>query len=395
MDAKVLVVDDDPNILAAFRRQWHHRAAVETAASAEDALDLLAARGPFAVLISDFRMPGMDGIAFLSRARQLAPDTVRIMLTGHADLDTAIEAVNAGNIFRFLTKPCGPELMAAALQAGLDQYRLVTAERDLLEKTLSGSVKVLSDVLALVNPTAFGRANRIHRRVRVLLKQWRHPSWEIEMAALLSQIGCVTVPEPVLQKAARGDLLTEAESRMIEQHPQVGHDLLVRIPRLEGVAAAIAYQNKNFDGSGSPADPKAGDAIPLGARILKAVLDLDQLENQGLASRDAIGAMKQTSRLYDPHVLNSLENAVILMQAGDRYQLKEVGVRELGPHMIFATDVLSTQGLLLVSKGQEASPPLLLLLRNFLINGAVAEPLKVLIPCAERSGTAGPAARAP
>lgn len=383
MEIKVLIVDDDPNILYAFRRQWHHRIPVETADGAASAMEALEKHGPFAVVISDLRMPGMNGIDFLKHARELAPDTVRIMLTGHAELQTAIEAVNAGNIFRFLTKPCSPETMSAALHAGLEQYRLITAERELLESTLSGSVKVLTDVLALVNPTAFGRANRIHRRVRVLLKQWHESSWEIEMAALLSQIGCVTVPEPVLLKAASNELLTHEETHMMAQHPQVGHDLLARIPRLEGVAAAIAYQNKNFDGSGSPTDAKAGKDIPIGARVLKAVTDLDHLESQGMASRDAVEAMKHNTRLYDPEVLNALESAIILMQAGDRYRIKEAQVRELTSNMIFATNVLSAQGLLLVSKGQEASPPLLLLLRNYLINGAIREPLKVLIPVAE------------
>ena len=205
------------------------------------------------------------------------------------------------------------------------------------------------------------------------------------MAALLSQIGCVTVPEPVLQKAARGELLTKDEARMIEQHPQTGHDLLANIPRLEGVADALAYQEKNYDGTGLPANAVSGEDIPLGARILKAVLDLDHLEHQGVTARDAIEAMKQNTQFYDPTVLNALENAVILMQSGPRYQLKELAVRDLSPNVIFATDVLSTEGLLLVGKGQEANPPLLLLLRNFLINGAVSEPIKVLIPCPENA----------
>ncbi len=375
MDAKVLVVDDDPNILAAFRRQWRLRATVETADNADAALEILKTRGPFALIISDLRMPGMDGITLLRHAKESTPDTVRIMLTGHADLETAIEAVNSGNIFRFLTKPCGAEIMAGAIRSGLEQYRLVTSERELLEKTLSGSVKVLSDVLALVNPFAFGRATRIHRRVRVLLKQLRLPSWEIEIAALLSQIGCVTVPELVLKKAAGGEALSRDELNMLEQHPQIGHDLIAPIPRLEAVAEAIAFQNKHVD---------ANESIPLGARILKAVIDLDQLESNGIPSHDAITAMKQNPNRYDPHVLNALENVVILMQAGDRYILKELSVRELAPQMIFAANVQSSQGLLLVGKGQEATPALLLLLRNFIINGAVSEPIKVFIPCAPR-----------
>ncbi|NIQ03497.1 MAG: response regulator, partial [Nitrospinaceae bacterium] len=94
----------------------------------------------FAVVVSDMRMPDMDGIQFLSRVREHYPQTVRMMLTGYADVKTAMNAVNEGNIFRFMTKPCPPEVFEKVLSAGIEQYRLITAERDLLERTLKGSV---------------------------------------------------------------------------------------------------------------------------------------------------------------------------------------------------------------------------------------------------------------
>ena len=136
MSDKVLFVDDDANILNAYTRQLRKQFRIETAQGGEQGLAAVTDQGPYAVIISDLRMPGMDGIQFLSRVREIAPDSVRMMLTGHADLEVTTEAVNEGNIFRFLTKPCNSEVLAKAIAAGIEQYRLVIAERELLEKTL-------------------------------------------------------------------------------------------------------------------------------------------------------------------------------------------------------------------------------------------------------------------
>src|SRR5207245_10705357 len=136
-----------------------------------------------AVIISGMDMPGMSGIQFLSRVRQLAPDSVRMMLTGHTDLQVAMEAVNEGNIFRFLTKPCSPDALVKALAAGVEQYRLITAEKELLEKTLAGSIKALMEVLSLVNPMAFGRASQVQRLVQQLAAALKvDKAWQVEMA---------------------------------------------------------------------------------------------------------------------------------------------------------------------------------------------------------------------
>ena len=137
---RILLVDDDPNVLAGYTRTLRRQLIVETAPGGDAGLAAIAERGPFAVVVSDMRMPGMDGVQFLSQVRRRAPQTVRMMLTGNADQQTAIEAVNEGHIFRFISKPCPPERLLKNLLAGCHQHRLVTAERELLEQTLQGSV---------------------------------------------------------------------------------------------------------------------------------------------------------------------------------------------------------------------------------------------------------------
>ena len=144
MSEKILFVDDDANLLASAERNLRRRFQLETALGAEAALAKMAERGPYAVICSDRQMTGMDGIQFLSIVKQRAPDTVRLMLTGNADLESAIRVVNEGGIFTFLTKPCPQETLSAALDNALAQYRLIQSEKELLNKTLSGSIKLLS-----------------------------------------------------------------------------------------------------------------------------------------------------------------------------------------------------------------------------------------------------------
>lgn len=166
MAEKILLVDDDPLILEGYRRSLSREFLMETAQGGEAALKLANETGPYSVVISDMRMPGMDGIQLLSKIKALAPDTIRVMLTGNTEIETAINAINEGSIFRFLNKPRNKELMAKTLTAALVQYRLVTAEKQLLEQTLTGSIQVLTEVLSLVNPAAFGRAERARRYIR-------------------------------------------------------------------------------------------------------------------------------------------------------------------------------------------------------------------------------------
>jgi DNA-binding NtrC family response regulator len=161
MAEKILLVDDDNSVLDGYRRSLSREFVTETALGGQQALQLTADSGPYAVVVSDMRMSGMDGIQLLSKIKALSPDTIRVMLTGNADMETAINAINEGSIFRFLNKPCSKEVKAKTLV----QYRLVNAEKQLLEQTLSGSMQVLTEVLSLVNPAAFSRAERARRYI--------------------------------------------------------------------------------------------------------------------------------------------------------------------------------------------------------------------------------------
>jgi response regulator RpfG family c-di-GMP phosphodiesterase len=169
---------------------------------------------PYSVVVSDQRMPRMDGVTFLANIRGIAPATVRVLLTGQADMESAIAAINEGNIFRFLTKPCPTTVMLKALSDCIEQHRLILAEKVLLEQTLRGSIKALIDILCLANPIAFGRATRVRRSVEQLLTCFEiRERWPVEVAAMLSQIGCVTLPPATVEKLYRLHPLSPGPSR--------------------------------------------------------------------------------------------------------------------------------------------------------------------------------------
>jgi DNA-binding NtrC family response regulator len=196
---RVLFVDDEQNVLDGIQRSLRKHMAIQTATSGAEGLRLLRETGPFALVVSDMRMPNMNGAQFLTKVREQEPDTVRMILSGQADLEATIAAVNDGHIYRFLSKPCPPEKLLSAVEDGLKQHRLINAERVLLEQTLSGAVKMLIEILGMVSPTASSRASRLQRYVVELAAALSLPArWQWGLAAYVSQIGCVTLPKEIL-----------------------------------------------------------------------------------------------------------------------------------------------------------------------------------------------------
>jgi response regulator RpfG family c-di-GMP phosphodiesterase len=262
MTDKVLFVDDEPAFLTAYKLTLPEAFAIETAVGGEEALTAIQERGPYAVVIADLRMPGMSGVQLFSRIRVTAPNTIRMIITGYADITAAMDAVNQGNIFRFLAKPCQPDVLANAITSGLLQYRLITAEKDLLENTLMGSIKVLTDVLAAVSPEAFGKSIRITRCVRYLAARFQvASSWCFEAAAMLSQLGCIMLDPELLQAAYVGTHLSAENRLRFEGHPAVARDLLANVRRLEGVAWIIAQQLTREPPQNPPEIPELPSAV--------------------------------------------------------------------------------------------------------------------------------------
>jgi response regulator RpfG family c-di-GMP phosphodiesterase len=366
--SNILFVDDDPDILAGFQRTLRKEFRLDVAVGGDTALALCAGRAPYAVVIADMQMPGMNGVEFLSQLEQRCPDTVRIMLTGNADQKTARDAVNKGHIFRFLTKPCPPEELVPTLKAGLKQYELVTAERELLEQTLNGSAKVLSEILSIHDPVSFGHGNRLREYMRSFARSLKlGQTWDLELAAMLSQIGCVSIPQSVLLKSRANGALSGTEIDMLARVPKIGSELLSNIPRLDSVAQIILYQHKNFDGTGFPLDSVAGENIPVGARILRVLQDLFVHEADHKSKEKALELMTRCAGHYDPRVLEavaaSFDICLTSPDSGPRPQA--VSIRDLRIGHVLKSAAHTKDGLPIAPAGSPITQILLEKLRNF------------------------------
>jgi response regulator RpfG family c-di-GMP phosphodiesterase len=371
----ILLVDDEVAILDGLRRQLRKKFAVHTANSGAEALELLKDE-PVTVVVSDMRMPQMDGATFLSRVRSLHPNVVRILLTGQADTQAAITAVNEGQIYRFLTKPCPPEVLVEEIGSAVELNRLVTAEKELLGTTLRRTVEALTTTLSLAQPAAFGRAVRVTRAVTEIAEalQVEEP-WELEVTAMLSHLGAVTLPPNVLAKLDAGRPLTEDEAEMADRVPQISRDLVAAIPRLEGVAEAIGCQRARFDGRGSaPEVPRGGD-LPLAARILRVAADFDAGMSQRSAVQDTISALRGDVGAYDPRVLDALVGCHDVQET--QGPPREIDVDDLEEGSVIFDDVLTTDGVLLVSRGTVVTEPLIMRLENYAHQGRVGRRLRV------------------
>jgi response regulator RpfG family c-di-GMP phosphodiesterase len=381
MNERVLCVDDDPNVLAGYQRGLRKQWRIETASSGQAALSLLETQGPYAVIVADMQMPGMNGVELLTRARTLAPNTVRIMLTGNADQQTAVEAVNEGHVFRFLNKPCSAEMLALVLDAAARQYQLVVAERELLEKTLSGSVKILTEILSLQDPRTFGRSQTLRELMREFVQNNTvEEAWTLELGAMLAHLGMVTLPPPLLAKTHEGRALTPPEAEMLSRVPEIGAELLVHIPRLAPVAEIIRYRSKHYDGSGTPTDSVAGDAIPIGSRILKVLSDMLDLEAQGYSRGRALQTLQTRVGCYDPRVLDAVFacfDVYLAQPTPEPSVTRSVTVRELRPGDLLRSSLETRDGMLILAAGNEVSAVLLEKVRNFARLTGVCEPILV------------------
>jgi response regulator RpfG family c-di-GMP phosphodiesterase len=383
---KILFVDDEPNVLSAIQRQLRQLFEVETASSPIAALASLTNGRNYAVVVADMGMPKMSGVEFLAKAGEIAPDTVRVMLTGYLNQSIAAEAVNQGGIFRFLNKPCSTEKLVQTLEAAVARHQLIIAERDLLENTLGGSLRALAEILALAEPKAFGQAEALRDSVRLLAASLNvTPAWELEAAALLSQIGSVTIPPELILKARQGHPLTDGEKEVFNDIPLIGSGLLSQIPRLEAVARIVLYQHKNFDGSGFPDDAVAGEAIPLGARMLKVLVDLAQLESGGLARPAALRQLRVRSGSYDPSLLQALErgpDGAAVACAEPALGTAAVSFADLRVGHVLRGNLETKDNMLLVTAGNRITPMLLHRLRNFSSLYGIHEPIYI-----EETGT--------
>lgn len=382
MQNKALLVDDVANVLDSFRRNLRGQVAFDVANSGKAALGLMA-ENHYAVLVTDMTMPDMNGLSLLREVKRLYPDTVRIMLTGNGDQQTAIDAVNGGDVFRFLTKPCSVVELKRVIEAGFHQHSLIMAEKGLLNQTVRGIVSVLAEVLELVNPQAAAHNVQLKMYMLQLAKELKlKQSWMLEPVAELSQLGTIVLPG-VLADQYETSKLTAAENELIEQHASLASDLLEKIPRFEAVARNIRYQDKCFNGEGVPADDVKGADIPFGARMLKVVNDFIRARESGLSTVDALRRLETDARWYDGKILLAFTR--MLLRKSD---LMSVPVSSIEPGMVLSEKIATNAGKQLAREGQVVTTTLKQILTVCIQSGALSPALMIGVYL-EDNGDAG------
>jgi hypothetical protein len=271
---------------------------------------------------------------------------VRILISGAADLTDAVAAVNDCQVFRVLLKPFQPTALSDAVVGAMEQHRLALAERVLLDQTLQGSVQALAEVFLLVQPAAFGRAMRLRRHVSDLARQVGvERRWDIEIAALLSQIGSVSLSTETLDRWYHGRPLSDAEQEQIRQLPSTAQSLIGNIPRLEPVKEILRLQDA------AATDP----GTPPGARMLAIARDFDLLIAQGEKAEAALSIMERRGR-YDAGYLREFRS--LRGENAPRAPIQEMRLSDVRESMVLASDIYSPTGLLLIARGQRVTPAL-------------------------------------
>jgi response regulator RpfG family c-di-GMP phosphodiesterase len=223
----------------------------------------------------------------------------------------------------------------------------------------------------------YGRVSRIAPLVQRLCQEVSdvYP-WQTSAAVYLAFLGTITLPDDVIRRHKAGHTLSDQEQDALNSHPAVAFELVNRIPRLDGVAQIVLYQEKNFDGSGFPTDETAGEAIPLGARILRVATDYDDLIARAHSPEAALAVMRERSDFYDPKVIKALERVVT--EQTDSYE-RFVFLKDLRQDMVLLEDVLSLkEGTRILTSGQVITRTMLSALRQYDASYGVAEPIKVI-----------------
>ena len=361
MTTKILFVDDEAKLLSAIERRMSVEYDIVTALSGSQGLDAIREEGPFAVIVTDMRMPIMDGVEFVKNARAIAPDSIYMMLTGNQDQATASRAVNEGHIFRFLNKPCHSEDLKRALNVALRQHKLLTGEKELLHKTFCGAVEVLVDILETPYSTLFTHSAAIREIVEELrVSLGVNDHWEVKLAAKLSLLGFTLMAEADRQRFEQFFSYDSESQELMKQGFHLGGKLIEKIPRLQAVAKIIHGQaDLDFEREGLE-DPASLKMVDSGRLLLRLALEIDRLASKGITFEDGV---REIQKLFTSKSSRLQEAIAYAWPSLEKLPTMEISSKELEVGMVLSSDVTSAGGAVLVRKGRRLTPTIVEKLR--------------------------------
>jgi response regulator RpfG family c-di-GMP phosphodiesterase len=425
-DHTLLFVDDEPNILQALERLfWEEDYTILTAASGAEGLDCLE-NVKIALVISDQRMPQMDGVEFLRQVKERSPDTIRLLLTGYADINATIAAINDGEVYRYLVKPWNDEELKLVVRQALEQFALraenerlhrlteeqnaqlrqwnETLEEQVRERT--AQIEQQKQQLALLYRqvrTSFLNATRmvsglLHaydrglgehaRRVAQFVHRWGQslglPAEELELlevAAIFHDLGKVGWPAGLSQR--RPEQMTPETLATYRKHPVIGQALVSQDEQFEEVGRLIRHHHEAWDGSGFP-DGLRGERIPRGARILALADALDHCLNDrmvGLRSGSPVQRVQdemgqERGKRFDPALVEALLQEISRPTTGTHRE-RRLRFSDLRPGMVLSRDLYASSGRLIIARDRLLTETLLNRIRLFHQSDPITEEVYV------------------
>ncbi|MHB1678423.1 MAG: HD domain-containing phosphohydrolase [Sulfuriferula sp.] len=410
----LLFVDDEANILAALKRLFRPSGyRIFTAEGGLQGLEVMACEA-VDLVISDMRMPEMNGAQFLEKVREQWPDTIRILLTGYAEIGTTIDAINKGQIYRYISKPWEDSDITLTVRQALERKQLerdklrleiltqkqndelkelnATLENrvkarteevnqtmgfleiahEKLKKSFITSVRVFANLIEMREGRMAGHSRRVADLARMIAQRMGMNEAEIQdvfLAALLHDVGKIGLSDRLIEKSFSS--LTSEERTEVVKHPIKGQAALMALEQLQNAAKFIRSHHERFDGLGYP-DKLSGLGIPLGARILALANDYDAAQlgtilNKHLTQTEAIAFISEgRGNRYDPAVVDAFLGN--LRPAGEPSVLESgipLNSGQLKPGMVLSKDLIARSGNLLLSKDYVLDALLINQIRNF------------------------------
>lgn len=353
MEHRLLFVDDERSLLNGIERRLGFDHDLDTAESGPEALNVIRENGPYAVVFTDMRMPHMDGLEFVEQARRIAPDSVFVMLTGNNDQETAVNAINKGRVFRFLNKPCDADELKAAIEDCVRQYELVRHEKELLQKTFVGAVRVLTDVVDAIQPELAGRGESIENRIDMLRDAAGiDDRWEFKLAGRLSVLGLALLPEADRLRFERSEPNANLAEKIRARTASTTSRLLRAIPRLEAVAR-ICEQSKSTNGDLHRLHPKSTDDVAeTGALLLRAAILWNDFARRGMSSEAAANEIKALMPGLPQVMCRQISSAP---EDETNVETVIVGVEALEEGMVVGGDITTDEGHVLLRRSRRLS----------------------------------------
>jgi response regulator RpfG family c-di-GMP phosphodiesterase len=359
MNNKILCVDDEESILRGFQLNLRKDFELHLAGNGQEGLEVFEREKGFALVLSDMRMPEMDGATMLSKIKAIDPEVVTVLLTGHTDFESAIAAVNEGNVFRMLSKPCPPETLIKVLKDGLAQHDLVISKRILLDQTLRGAVDALAQSLSTAKPLFFGRAQRVRRIAKEIGEKLNVPNgWRLDVASVFSQLSYISIPEAVSEDVYHNRKLSSEVKEMVKKLPDDTQKIIQKIPGLEEVGKILSKLDVQYR-----FETPDQEGIRLSASILKVALDYDYYEQQGHDRNLIVQTLASRTNDYDPTITATLSELILV--EGQSHQLQEISFKKLEIGMRLAQDLKLDDGMLVASSGADIDGQLLKVIKNY------------------------------